>query len=71
MDDFSASSEFLNAKMAELAQAQRQLAQTQRQSTETQTRTLQQLAETDERLNAFINVLERYISEGRNGKGRE
>jgi hypothetical protein len=27
-------------------------------------------AHTDERLNAFINVVERYISEGRNGEAR-
>ena len=28
-------------------------------------------SETGERLNVFINVLERYISEGRNGSGKE
>ncbi len=47
MDAFSASSEFLNAKMAELVQAQRQLTQAQQQLAETQTRTQQQLTETD------------------------
>ncbi|HEY0545251.1 MAG TPA: hypothetical protein VGC91_07755 [Pyrinomonadaceae bacterium] len=35
---------------------------------ETQARTDQKLAETDERLNSLINVVERYISERRNGK---
>ncbi len=71
MDDFSANSEFLNSKMAELAQAQRQLTQAQQQLAETQTRTQQQLTDTDDRLNTFINVLERYISEGRNGKSQQ
>jgi len=35
---------------------------------EQQARTDAQLAETDERLNAFITTVERYISEDRNGK---
>ncbi len=43
-----------NTKMAELAEAQ---AHTDRK-----------LAETDDRLNTLINVVERYISEGRNGR---
>jgi ABC-type transporter Mla subunit MlaD len=29
----------------------------------------QEIKETDERLNALINIVERHISEGRNGKG--
>ena len=29
----------------------------------------QQMKETDERLNALINIVERHISEGKNGKG--
>lgn len=35
---------------------------------EAQARTDQRLADTDERLNALINVVERYISERHNGK---
>ncbi|HEY0006230.1 MAG TPA: hypothetical protein VGB17_15730 [Pyrinomonadaceae bacterium] len=35
---------------------------------EAQGRTANQVAETDERLNSLITVIERYISEGRNGK---
>ena len=30
-----------------------------------------EIKETDERLNALINTVERHISEGRNGKGRD
>ncbi|HMF55465.1 MAG TPA: hypothetical protein VK619_03825 [Pyrinomonadaceae bacterium] len=37
---------------------------------EAQKRTDVQLAETDERLNIFITTVERYISEGRNGKSQ-
>jgi ABC-type transporter Mla subunit MlaD len=36
--------------------------------TEAQMRTDKKLTETDERLNSLITVVERYISEGRNGK---
>jgi predicted nucleic acid-binding Zn-ribbon protein len=43
-----------DAKFAELAQAQ--------------AHTDKQLAETDERLNILVGVVERYFSEGRNGK---
>ena len=35
---------------------------------EAQRHTDQQMAETNERLNALINTVERYVSEGRNGK---
>jgi hypothetical protein len=38
---------------------------------EAQTRTSTQMAETDERINALVNTVERIISERRNGDGRE
>ena len=38
---------------------------------EAQKRTDIQLAETDERLNIFITAVEKYISEGRNGKSKD
>lgn len=47
------------------AQAQAQAAQAQAQA-EAQARTDRQMAETDERLNALVNVVERIISEKRN-----
>ncbi len=50
-----------DAKLTELAEAQQR---TDAQLAETNA----QLAETDERLNVFITVVERYISERRNGK---
>ncbi|HEX8635811.1 MAG TPA: hypothetical protein VF703_16800 [Pyrinomonadaceae bacterium] len=48
------------------AQAQAQAAQAAAQA-EAQSRTDKQMAETDERLNALVNVVERLISERRNG----
>jgi hypothetical protein len=50
-----------------LAEAQATQAQVQ---AETQARTDKQMAETDERLNTLINVVERVISEKRNGDGQ-
>lgn len=49
-----------------LAETQAQAAQTQAQA---QSRTDRQMAETDERLNALVNVVERIISERRNASG--
>jgi predicted nucleic acid-binding Zn-ribbon protein len=46
------------------------LAQGQTELTEAQKRTEAQVAETNERLNVFINVVERYINEHRNGQAR-
>src|SRR5258708_16411548 len=42
----------------------------QTELTEAQERTDAQLAETNERLNVFINVVERYITEHRNGQAQ-
>jgi predicted transcriptional regulator len=72
----------LETNMAELAQAQTQLTQVQAQAGQTQAQMGQVQAHlnevlaamleahkhTEEKLDAFIGVLERYISEDRNGK---
>ena len=54
--------------IAELRAAQLKLTEAQEQLTEAQERTEAVVAETNERLNSLINVVERFISEGRNGK---
>jgi hypothetical protein len=51
-------------EISTLADAQSRLSKVQ---AEAQTRTDRQMAETDERLNALVNVVERLISERRNG----
>ncbi len=56
--------------IGKLAQGQTELAEAQKSLTEAQKRTEAQLAETNERLNVFINVVERYINEHRNGQTR-
>ena len=63
------------AHLAEVAIAQAQMARSQAHMNEVvavmaeaQERTDRKLAETDDRLNTLINVVERQISEGRNGK---
>lgn len=48
--------------------AQEKLTEEMRELAAAQQRTDAKLAETDERLNVFINVVERYISERRNGQ---
>ena len=72
----------LYQKMGEMADYQKDLAKSQKELVEAQTKAEAQMAalrgqieqtnarldETNERLNIFINVLERYISENRNGK---
>src|SRR5437868_2257542 len=55
---------------SENSKAIKELTEKVKQLTEAQTRTDAQLAETDERLNIFITNVERYISEGRNGKSQ-
>ena len=49
--------------VSETVKVQKELAETQKVLTEAQ-------KTTDERLNALINTVERYISEGRNGKSQ-
>ena len=52
----------------ELGEAQARLAQAQAELSQAQARTEAAMAETNERLNNLINIVERFISEGRNGK---
>ena len=61
--------------LAQVAAAQVQMARSQAHMNEVvavmaeaQERTDRKLAETDDRLNTLINVVERHISEGHNGK---
>ena len=65
------------AHLSEVAVAQAQMARSQAHMNEVvavmaeaQERTDRKLGETDDRLNTLINVVERYISEGRNGKSQ-
>jgi outer membrane protein TolC len=53
---------------AELTQAQAELAQAQAELAQAQARTEAVLAETGERLNSLINVFERHLTEGRDGR---
>ena len=56
------------ARMASLAEAQER---TEKKLAETNAETNSRLANTDERLNNLIIIVERYISERRNGKARD
>jgi aspartate oxidase len=58
----------LGAEQVRLARAQAELTRAQEQLAAAQERTEAAMAETNERLNNLINVVERFISEGRNGK---
>jgi predicted nucleic acid-binding Zn-ribbon protein len=62
--DLLAIAQIQSQEISTLADAQSQLSKVQ---AEAQTRTDRQMAETDERLNALVNVVERLISERRNG----
>jgi 3'-phosphoadenosine 5'-phosphosulfate (PAPS) 3'-phosphatase len=55
----------MNEVVTVMAESQQR---TDQKLAETDERLNTKLAETDERLNTLINVVERYISEGRNGK---
>ncbi|MGH9933013.1 MAG: hypothetical protein ACREA9_27840 [Pyrinomonadaceae bacterium] len=58
----------LNVSLTELAKSQKELAEAQKKAEVEMAEQRVRLDETRERLNIFINVLERYISESRNGK---
>ena len=57
----------LAATLGQLAQKQLETDKSIKELSKQQAETAAQLKETDERLNIFINVVERYISERRNG----
>lgn len=62
--DLLAIAQIQSQEISTLADAQSQLSKVQ---AEAQARTDRQMSETDERLNALVNVVERLISERRNG----
>jgi ABC-type transporter Mla subunit MlaD len=71
---FNALAEDTNAKFNALIDSQMRLVESQAKADErldaladSHTRLAESQAKSDERLTAFINVVERYISEGRNG----
>jgi hypothetical protein len=55
-------------RMSELAEAQARMSRAQEHMNEVVAVMAEAQTRTDERLDTFIDVLERYISEGRNGK---
>ena len=61
----------LETNMAEMAQAQAQMARAQTHMNEVVAVMADTHKHTEEKLDAFIGVLERYISENRNGKPSE
>ena len=58
----------INEKIGVLVDSHTRLLDSQAKLTESQAHTDKQLTETNERLNILIGVVERYFSEGRNGK---
>jgi hypothetical protein len=56
------------AEIRDLSESTRTLADRQRESEERQRESDERGRQIDERLNTLINTVERYISEGRNGK---
>jgi hypothetical protein len=60
----------MTEKMTAIIDVQIQTQDSLLQLAESQKRTDEKLAETNERLNSLINVVERHISEGHNGKSR-
>jgi hypothetical protein len=56
------------ARMSELAESQARMSRSQEHMNEVVAVLAEAQTRTDERLDTFIGVLERYISEGRNGK---
>jgi multidrug efflux pump subunit AcrA (membrane-fusion protein) len=68
MEELAAVKVKLGEAQAELAKAQARTETAQAELAEAQSRTEATLAETDERLKSLINVVERFISERRNGE---
>jgi len=60
----------LETNMADMAQAQAEMARAQAHMNEVVAVMADTHRHTEEKLDAFIGVLERYISEGRNRKGK-
>jgi hypothetical protein len=60
--------EIQSAEIRDLTESTRALAERQRESDERQRESEERGRRTDERLDALINIVERHISEGRNGK---
>jgi 3'-phosphoadenosine 5'-phosphosulfate (PAPS) 3'-phosphatase len=63
--------EHMNEVVASMADSQQRTDEKLAALAEAQARTDRKLSETDERLNILIGVVERYFSEGRNGKSSD
>ncbi len=61
--------EIQSGEIASLGESVGRIDERQRESDERQRESDERQRQADERLNALINTIERYISEGRNGKG--
>src|SRR5438067_1076665 len=71
INNYDAAINNITVKIEALADAQIRTEEALSRLAGAQARTEAALAQTDERFNRLVDIVERYISEGRNGKSRE